>query len=249
MAYKDYATRYVDDANPSEQWKSMQEGPARYLHRVRMNFLIEKLKDIKNQSSRSIRILDAGCGDGVVTSYIESVCKDNDEVIGVDLNQIRLNRAKKNCPNVNFVFGDITKLNFTNDSFDIIVLHHIIEHIANDETVLKECYRVLNEDGYLIIGIPNEGGIMGTILRKVHKKTYQESEHVNFYSNERMKCLLNKNEFNCLETKGVGFLFPFYPVHYIILGNKYLFSIGNWITQKFKFTADSLFFVARKKRI
>ena len=244
---ENYSTRYVNDTNPDDQWKYLEEGPARHLHRLRMNFLIEKLKNIKKELSRNIKILDAGCGDGVITSYIASICKENDEIIGVDLNQIRLKRAEKNCPNANFVLGNITKLGFPNNSFDIIVLHHVIEHIPDDENVLKECYRVLKDDGYLIMGIPNEGDIMGELLRKIHKKTYKEGEHVNFYSSESMKCLLKENGFNCIENKGFGFIFPFFPIHYLILRNKLLFSIGNWLTQKLKFTADSLFFVARKK--
>jgi len=241
----------MKDETLGDQYEYLEKGVARHLHKVRMNFLKQKLKEIRKEfnDNESIKILDLGCGDGVVTNYIASICKVNDKVFGVDINPIRLERAKKNCQNANFILGDATKLQFSNNSFEVVVLHHIIEHIPNNERVLEECHRVLKEDGYLILGVPNEGGVNGSIYRMIHKKAYKESEHIHFYSSRSMKRLVNENGFNCIENKGFGFLFPFAPIHYIILQNKLLFNIGNWVTQKLRFTADSLFFVAKKNDI
>ena len=112
-----------------------------------------------------------------------------------------------------------TNLEFNDKFFDIILMHHIIEHIKNDVGVLKECHRVLKDDGYLIIGTPNEGGLIGRFLRVVNKKSYDDFEHVNFYTPKSMERLLNQNGFVCYENKGVGLLFPYFPVHYKILRN------------------------------
>lgn len=47
------------------------------------------------------------------------------------------------------------KLPFKNNTFDLILFNHVIEHISNYEKAVKEIYRVLKKNGYLYIATPN----------------------------------------------------------------------------------------------
>ncbi len=50
---------------------------------------------------------------------------------------------------------DTTKLPFENDTFDLVIFNHVIEHIPDYKKALKELYRVLKQDGYFYLATPN----------------------------------------------------------------------------------------------
>ncbi len=54
------------------------------------------------------------------------------------------------------VKADICNLPFENDSYDFILCNHVLEHIPDDETAMKELYRVLKPGGTAILQIPLE---------------------------------------------------------------------------------------------
>ena len=49
---------------------------------------------------------------------------------------------------------DITKLSFKNESFDIIICIHVLEHVQKDKKAMKELHRVLKKNGFAIIDVP-----------------------------------------------------------------------------------------------
>jgi len=54
------------------------------------------------------------------------------------------------------VKADICNLPFEKDSYDFILCNHVLEHIPDDETAMKELYRVLKPGGKAILQIPLE---------------------------------------------------------------------------------------------
>lgn len=49
---------------------------------------------------------------------------------------------------------DMTALTFDDNSMDIIIANHVLEHIEDDETAMAECYRVLRDGGQFWITVP-----------------------------------------------------------------------------------------------
>jgi glycosyltransferase involved in cell wall biosynthesis/ubiquinone/menaquinone biosynthesis C-methylase UbiE len=228
-------------------------GDTRYLHAARMEYFTEKIKEIKKELNRPLIVLDIGCGDGTVTKFISNSINDEDTLFGLDSDQLRLKRLMSKMK-ISVILGNATNIPFKDKFADIITLHHVLEHIPEDIKVLQEMKRVLKDDGYIIIGVPNEGDWDGKILRFVHRRMYNPKEnlekgwHVNFYSRKNLSKKLKAEGLVAQEIKGVGFIFPFYPIHYFILKRRRLFKIGNWISQWIKGTADSLFFIIRKDK-
>lgn len=229
------------------QYINLEKGITRYLHKARTGFIVDKLRDIKKELNRPIRILDVGSGDGVVTKYISFTVDVGDNVFGVDNNNIRIKRAMSYCPEVQFLCSNAERLAFGNEHFDVVLLHHVIEHIEDDIAVLGECRRVLKKDGSFILGFPNDGSLIGKILRTFHKDLYSRSGHINFYSIESMRSLVEQNGFTIEELSKFGLLFPFYYIHLLLLKNKTTFNIGNALAQKFDALADSVILVMKKE--
>ena len=56
------------------------------------------------------------------------------------------------------VHADITDLPFPDESWDLAVCSHVLEHVANDRKALHELRRVLSPSGSVIIMVPQEDG-------------------------------------------------------------------------------------------
>lgn len=54
------------------------------------------------------------------------------------------------------VKADICNLPFTNDSYDVILCNHVLEHIPDDTKAMQELYRILKPGGMAILQIPQD---------------------------------------------------------------------------------------------
>lgn len=100
------------------------------------------------------RVLDLGCGRGFYLSAISQLYP-RAEVVGIDSNFKYIEMAKK-ITKGRVIAGDATKLPFSDDYFDRIICSEVLEHIADDNQVIFEMRRVLKQDGYVLISVPNK---------------------------------------------------------------------------------------------
>ena len=100
----------------------------------------------------NLEILDIGCGDGYLS---QKLIKDTNEVIGLDLNKRYIDSLKHR--GLRYVISDLdyNVLPFKDKSFDIVVSFHVLEHLLRPDLCLLEVHRVLRDDGYAIISVPN----------------------------------------------------------------------------------------------
>lgn len=99
-------------------------------------------------------LLDAGCG----TGYGSRLLADGGarEVIGVDVARAPLEVATPGMPeSVRLQAGDLGKLEFEDDKFELIVCFEVIEYLEDPLTVLDELVRVLTPGGLLLVSAPN----------------------------------------------------------------------------------------------
>ena len=220
---------------------NLENGVLRYLHRERLTYILRQLEDTIS-TSPSWRCLDLGCGDGIFMKHFLS--GGLEKFIGCDADYNRLLRARECCQKREvFINALAENTPFADQSFDLVVLHHVLEHIKNEKDVLAECRRLLKPGGLLIIGVPNEDSINGRVLRVLHPKMYEQGEHVNFYSERKLIELLRSFNFNPIKIRRVGFLFPQYYIHIFLISNRVTFLIGDFLTRILKFSADSLILI------
>ena len=104
-------------------------------------------------------MLDAGCSHGGKSVYYAE--NGPAKVIGLERygDKLEMGRElarKKNVNNVEYVAGDLSDIPFDNDTFDIIFLNDVVEHIPIDilEKALDECQRVIKPTGKICIEFP-----------------------------------------------------------------------------------------------
>jgi SAM-dependent methyltransferase len=99
------------------------------------------------------RVLDVGCGAGPGLRYFAA---RGAQAIGVDLVHYPLVETRRLAPAAGRAQGDVGRnLPFADRSFDLLLLSELIEHIEDERPLLAECYRVLRQDGALVITTPN----------------------------------------------------------------------------------------------
>lgn len=123
-------------------------GPVARLDRVRKAKMIESfLKEGLGEDVTGRRILDVGCGNGIISHYFSR----HNDVTGVDVEDLR----RDSSTGFEYIRVDSARLPFAKESFDIVLSHHVIEHIPDQEFHLREMHRVLKHGGLAYLGTPN----------------------------------------------------------------------------------------------
>jgi SAM-dependent methyltransferase len=101
---------------------------------------------------RDLKILEIGCGLGYLTYALRS---ENYDVRGLDISQDAVDNANQNFGNY-FICEDLFKYVETNsNSFDIIILTEVIEHVEQPIEFIETTLRLLNTNGKVILTTPN----------------------------------------------------------------------------------------------
>jgi len=96
------------------------------------------------------RILDIGCGVG---AFVRRLREFSPHVYGVDIDAERVRQGGSELPNLALAVGE--HLPFADDSFDVLVLHEVLEHVTNDQATLHDARRVLAPGGKVVVFCPN----------------------------------------------------------------------------------------------
>ena len=108
------------------------------------------------QTAKGRLVLDAGCGTGYGSQLLAA--GGAREVIGLDIAHAVLEMVAPGMPeSVRLQAGDLRKLDFENDMFELVVCFEVIEHFEDPFTVLDELVRVLAPGGLLLVSSPNRG--------------------------------------------------------------------------------------------
>lgn len=131
-----------------------------YGHQKRLRFILDAINDFAKESGKDkkdIRILDVGCGTGVMITI--PLASKGFNVVGVDTDAGSIAFAESINPykDARFICGEISKINFTR-KFDVIICSEVLEHLGDPEGFLRDICRLLVLDGILIITVPNGYG-------------------------------------------------------------------------------------------
>ena len=158
-------TRYLQRNRSKRKWVEwqkygcsqhicmMQDNPA-VMHASVLNAArIQTVSDMVSHLGNGLKILDVGCGDGVIG---EPLRKMGNYVVSVELPTIAALAHRCGVPLL--VAGDAEHLTFASNSFNVVLASEVMEHLWNPRNFLDEAYRVLRADGHLIIETPEGRG-------------------------------------------------------------------------------------------
>jgi SAM-dependent methyltransferase len=127
---------------------------------------------------RGGRALEIGCGLGHLLSWLAS----RYQVVGADINEPALREARRNVPEGQFLVLSAENLGpLPDESFQVVIAKHVVEHLANPGRAIAEMARVLAPGGILLLATPNMDSPMRG-LKKEHWIGYQDPTHVSLLS-------------------------------------------------------------------
>ena len=131
---------------------------------VRLKFLREtlvsqfKLDATAAQPLKGLRLLDIGCGGGLVS---EPMTRMGASVTGVDASEANIKTAKvhaeENGLSIDYRHGTAEQLleDGGPEQFDVVLNLEVVEHVANPDQFLRDCARMVKPGGMMIVGSIN----------------------------------------------------------------------------------------------
>ena len=212
----------------AEEWWN-PDGKFKPLHKfnpIRISYIKENIiktfkLDYSTTPLKDIKILDIGCGGGLLS---EPMCRLGAKVTGIDASDKNIKVAKlhskKNNLQIDYFCSSPEKFN-TKDKFDVILNMEIVEHVEDVNFFLQSCCKLLKKNGLMFVATLNKTlksyifAIVGAeyVLRWLPIGTHEWEK---FIKPEELISILEKNDLRLDKVDGMNFN---------LLKNKW--SVGN----------------------
>ncbi|PIR43810.1 hypothetical protein COV24_01040 [candidate division WWE3 bacterium CG10_big_fil_rev_8_21_14_0_10_32_10] len=187
------------------------------------------LQIVENLRAKPSRILDLGCGTGLMSKRILDIYPDS-KVYGLDVSKKAVMLGKKRYKEIHFVIGDVEgTLPFESNFFDLVISGEVIEHVKDTDVYLEEINRILKKGGYFILSTPNLASWYNRLLLLFGRQPFLAEPslriqipvvtlfgigfpdsalfpagHLRLFTVDILKKLLNLYNFKVLKVVGVG---------------------------------------------
>lgn len=202
----------------AETWWD-ESGPFWPLHKLnalRTSYISEKLCRYFERDSNAeqplsgLRVLDVGCGGGILS---ESMAKLGADVTGIDVVEkniaIATLHARQNKLPINYRLCTAAELSGEGARFDVVLNMEVVEHVADVPAFMADCSRLTASNGVMFVATINRTAkaflfaIVGAeyVLRWLPRGTHRWSL---FQKPAEIKTLLSDGGLSVLETVGVA---------------------------------------------
>lgn len=146
-----------------KEYKGIYEPKRKHLYRDAKS-AIRRITFLKDLLKKEDRILDIGAGSGV---FVYVLCKlgFGASGIGADEKYSKYAREELQVPVRTGFAQDLNR----GESYDIVTLHHVLEHMINPLQELRNIRNIIKENGYLVIAVPNAEDIRQDPNNRYHK--------------------------------------------------------------------------------
>lgn len=148
----------------------------------RFYFFVKILKKIKIKINKKLKIMDLGCGNGILSDQIEEHFNVNIDRVDSSIEMLKQNtkvRGKLICYNIG---KKITKLK---NKYDLIFLFDVIEHVKNEKKFFYDIIYHLKPGGILIINVPSLQIFYSKYDRAVgHLRRYYKKDFLKLTNNK-----------------------------------------------------------------
>ncbi|MCL4860361.1 MAG: methyltransferase domain-containing protein [Caldilineaceae bacterium] len=137
-----HGERAARRGNPSFVWRAGQDR--------RLDLILRWARP--NPSASLGRVLVDGCGVGM---YVQALAPYAEAIYGIDIEAEHLELASRNAPQAQLQLAAAERLPYAENSFDTVLSHEVLEHVADDRAAIAEIVRVLKPGGRAVIFAPN----------------------------------------------------------------------------------------------
>jgi 2-polyprenyl-3-methyl-5-hydroxy-6-metoxy-1,4-benzoquinol methylase len=141
------------------------------------------------------RLLDIGTAGG---SFLSEARKMGWEVEGCEPNHWLSDWAKKHY-GMQIVPGTVFDMNLSPGSFHVVTLWDVLEHTSNPKAILKECYRVLESSGLMVVNYPDIHSLVSRVMGR--RWVFLLSVHLYYFTVQTLNRMLNETGFRVVSVR------------------------------------------------
>ena len=203
----------------------------------------------RRYGKRGARLLEVGSGMGHLVGQLE----DTFETYGMDLNHWAIKQSKSVIKKTQLQTASAQDLPFRDDSFNVVIIKHIVEHLPDPRKAIQEIGRVTEPAGTLILATPN----LDSLLKPWKGKKwigYQDPTHISLKQPVEWLSFIKEAGFELVKVFADGFWDVPYirvvpsPIQKLFFGSLGGFqAITGWIFLPMRW-GESILVIARKKK-
>lgn len=183
---------------------------------IKRRNLIKKIRLINKYTTSDKTLLDIGAGTG---SFLECAKNNGWETFGIEPNKkardLAINKSLDLKANIDLL---------EKKGFQVITLWHVLEHLPNLDLQINKIVSLLNEDGALILAVPNFQSYDAKYYGE-YWAAYDVPRHLSHFSQLSIKKLFTQNGMRVVETRPM--IFDSFYVS--LLSEKYKHGKGNFL--------------------
>ena len=169
----------------------------------RVKYARKIFKQIEKYKKRG-RMLEVGCGIG---PFLQVGRELGWYIDGFEWSKWQVDYVKDNL-GLEIVSEDFMEIDLPENSYDLIIMWHVLEHMKDPSGVLDKARRLLNKNGLLLIAIPNTDNFVYEFFYSItHRKKLDISlfgksgyvEHLYYFTPETLSNILDKKYFRLLK--------------------------------------------------
>ncbi len=167
--------------------------------------------------SEEKEILDVGCNWAILSIYLAN---HGHQVTAVDINQPGLEVARKIAgryrAELTFRLCDAEKLDFPDESFDLVIWEEMLEHLKEPLLALKEGFRVLRPKGKIILSAPNLASLRARIFQLLGLEVDLHPEHRHHFKPDSLSRLIHEAGFKIISLTSDFIPIPKLPLTFFL---------------------------------
>jgi len=176
---------------------------AKFIVNLENRYFLGKFRKYLGKKKEQKKILDFGCGRGVLMELLKA---QGHHVEGVDFSKDNINADRKKGLDVTRAMKKDAK-----NKYDVVIMKYVLEHLTRPLKTMKTIRNSMKNKGIIIIDIPN---IDGKDFKKLGKEwlIIDPPYHLLFFNKNSIRVFLEKEGFEIIsieDSKIPSYLFPF----------------------------------------
>ena len=188
--YQNYYTHDANDTHLTGWLKILRTVLHRFsllgLYRERQRYKRMYLDDIVHGS-----LLEVGCGNGKRLNRLRDL---GWKVTGQEIDPAAYEFVTHNL-GIFVYLGSLESLNIS-EQYDVILMSHVIEHVYDPAALLASCFRLLKQDGLIILLTPNVDSY-GHRKFRAGWRGLEPPRHLHLFTSKTLTRLMQKSGFQC----------------------------------------------------
>lgn len=153
-----------------------------------------RVMDAESYITQRGKILELGAARG---GFLNVMAQRGWQVSGVEISQDACNQAKQ-LYQLDLFCGTLDEFN-TTETYDVISMYQTLEHVPNPKYVIERSYDLLNNDGIIVIEVPNLHCFEMRYSHERRRLSYDLPRHLNHFTPAFLTKELKKASFDIID--------------------------------------------------